>query len=314
MPDALSFYQNKIQRLRIDRARGIPAPHKPLLLLAVIDLIEQGAIQGNRIPPSPQLVECFLKYWSLFNDGPARIYFPFYHLKTSGFWHLNAKHGQGNILAAIHQFKSMSQLASIVAFASLNEDLFRLLMSADTRELIRQTIIETYFPEQADIIRAVTDESRQINALERLLIKRAEEYKASETKAIPETPQRSAAFRSVIMKLYNYTCAACRLRIITLDGASAVDAAHIIPFVESHNDGIGNGLALCKLHHWAFDIGLVALDDTYHLLISNAFDEKGPSSFLLKTLKDKTILLPSQKPFFPSLHSVRWHRERKFQH
>lgn len=49
------------------------------------------------------------------------------------------------------------------------------------------------------------------------------------------------------MKLYDYTCA-CRQRSITLDG-SAVDAAHIIPFYVSRDDGVGNGLAPCKIHH-----------------------------------------------------------------
>ena len=115
------------------------------------------------------------------------------------------------------------------------------------------------------------------------------------------------------MKLYDYTCAACRLRIITLGGGSAVDAAHIVPFSISHDDGIGNGLALCKIHHWAFDNGLLSLDDRYKLIISSTFDETGPAALLLHNLKDNQILVPSQKPFHPSLHAVRWHRTNRFQ-
>lgn len=48
MPDVLTFYLNRIGKLRVNRNHGKPAPHKPLLLLAVIDLIEQGAIQNNQ--------------------------------------------------------------------------------------------------------------------------------------------------------------------------------------------------------------------------------------------------------------------------
>ncbi len=55
MADRLNLYLHRIKRLRLDRARGTRAPHKPLLLLTVIDLIEQGAINRNRIEPSPQL-------------------------------------------------------------------------------------------------------------------------------------------------------------------------------------------------------------------------------------------------------------------
>lgn len=312
MPDALTYYLNKIQKLRIDRASGKPAPHKPLLLLTVIDLIEQGAIQKNRIVPSPQLVESFLKYWNLLSNESARVYLPFFHLRSSRFWHLYPKLEQENLLATIHQFKSMSQLASVVSHASLDEDLFVLLLKPDTREVIRQAIIETYFPEQTEIIRGVISETQQVNTLENLLLQHAEEARKIDEKIIPKTPQRSAAFRGVIMKLYDYTCSVCRFRIITLDGASVVDAAHIIPFTISHDDGIGNGFALCKLHHWAFDNGLISLDDKYKLIVSTAFEEKGHKAMLLKTLQSQIILLPKQKPFCPSLQSIRWHREKKF--
>jgi putative restriction endonuclease len=130
---------------------------------------------------------------------------------------------------------------------------------------------------------------------------------------VPESPISSAAFRSVIMKLYDYTYAARHLRIITLDGSSAVDAAHVIPFSVSHDDGLGNGLALCKIHHWAFDSGLLSLDDRYKLLVLGAFDETGPAALLLSNLKENPVLLPSQKPFHPALHAVRWHRANRFQ-
>lgn len=73
------------------------------------------------------------------------------------------------------------------------------------------------------------------------------------------------------------------------------------------------GLALCKIHHWAFDSGLLSLDDRYKLLVSGAFDETGPAALLLSNLKENPILLPPQKPFHPALHAVRWHRAHRFQ-
>lgn len=309
MPDVLTFYLNKISRLRINRNFGKPAPHKPILLLAVIDLIEQGAILENKIEPLPQLVESFLKYWNLLSLEKPRIYLPFYHLKSDKFWHLHAKAGQENLLEKT-QFKSMANLASVVDYASLDEDLFLLLHNAQAREVLRQTIIETYFPDKAELFRATITENREVNALENLLIETAEQNIS--TKQIPETPQRSAAFRGVIMKLYDYTCAACRLRILTLDGATAVDAAHIVPFSVSRDDGIGNGLALCKLHHWAFDNGLISIDHNFCLLVSTAFEESGNEAFLLCRLQSQKIVLPKQKPFFPSLATIEWHRSNKF--
>src|SRR5205085_6521380 len=236
---------------------------------------------------------------------------PFNYLKSSGFWHLHPRKGQEAILASTHSFGAMSHLASVVAFASFDDALFALLLNAESREVIRQTIIDTYFPEQRFIIESIAGESRAISKLEQTLLEHAE--KRAAVSDVPESPTRSAAFRGIIMKLYDYTCAACRLRVITLNGKSAVDAAHIIPFAETHDDGIGNGLAMCKLHHWAFDNGLLSLDDSYRLLVSTAFDEKGPAALLLRNLSSKDILLPSKKPFFPARYALRWHRDNKFQ-
>ena len=309
---SIEFYVNKIKSLRTYRSEGQAAPYKPILLLTVIDLIENGEITKNQIIPSPQLVEGFLRYWNLFGTENPRIYRPFFHLKSGGFWHLYAKPGYESILATTRRFDSMSQFLNVVSFATLDEDLFLILLKLETREAIRQAIIETYFADKAELIESIIVENRQINTIENVLLQTAENRKILNTKEIPETPARSAAFRRVIMQLYNYTCAVCRLRILTLDGASGVDAAHIIPFSISHDDGIGNGLALCKLHHWAFDKGLVSIDDKFCLIISAAFEESGDEAFLLNRYRSRSILLPKQKPFFPALSTIRWHRTNKF--
>jgi putative restriction endonuclease len=57
------------------------------------------------------------------------------------------------------------------------------------------------------------------------------------------------AFRERVIRAYQERCALCRLRHRTL-----LDAAHITPDSESEGEPIvSNGLALCKLHHAAFD-------------------------------------------------------------
>jgi putative restriction endonuclease len=57
------------------------------------------------------------------------------------------------------------------------------------------------------------------------------------------------AFRERVLAAYREQCAVCRLRHVEL-----LDAAHILP--DGHPLGeptVPNGLALCKLHHAAFD-------------------------------------------------------------
>lgn len=312
MPDFLTYYLDKIEKLRIDRSLSKPAPHKPILLLAVIDLFEQGAMTTNKIEPSPQIVESFLKFWHLVSLEKPRIFLPFFHLKSDKFWHLHAKTGNEQMLAMTKQTNSMMQLASIVEFASLDEDLFLLLHRADAREAIRRKIIEVYFPERAAMFRAVIAENQEINALENLLLESAENKNADVSKTVADTPKRNIAFRRAIIRLYDYTCAACRLRIITLDGETAVEAAHIFPFAKSYDDSIGNGLSLCPLHHWSFDKGLFSIDDDYKMVVSGNFEESGHEAFLLRSLQAKELYLPKEKPFRPSMTMIRWHREHMF--
>ncbi len=312
MQDTLVYYLNKIKRLRIDRSHGKIAPHKPIIVLAVLDLFEEGSATNNRIEPSPRFVEAFLKYWHLVSLEKPRIFLPFYHLKSDGFWHLHAQTGCEQILKMTRQINSMSHLARIVEFASLDADLFLLLQRADYREALRAQVIEVYFADQKDMFRAVIAENREINTIVNLLLENAENKNPDVSKTITDTPKRNIAFRRAIIRLYDYTCAACRLRIITLDGETAVEAAHIYPFAQSWDDSIGNGLSLCPLHHWSFDKGLFSIDDDYKMIVSNNFVESGSEGFLLCSLQAKEILLPKEKPFRPSLTMIRWHRQNTF--
>jgi putative restriction endonuclease len=63
------------------------------------------------------------------------------------------------------------------------------------------------------------------------------------------------AFRHKVMHAYAESCAVCRLRHVEL-----LDAAHILP--DSHPLGapvVPNGLAMCKLHHAAFDRNIIGI-------------------------------------------------------
>ncbi|QEH94335.1 HNH endonuclease [Dermacoccus abyssi] len=62
-------------------------------------------------------------------------------------------------------------------------------------------------------------------------------------------------FRSIVMRAYEASCAVCQLRHSVL-----LDAAHIVE--DRHERGVAsvrNGLALCKIHHAAYDAGILGL-------------------------------------------------------
>lgn len=70
-----------------------------------------------------------------------------------------------------------------------------------------------------------------------------------------------AKFRHEVIKAYDSTCVVCGIRLPKSEACRVpgVDAAHILPWADYDLDIVGNGLCLCKLHHWAFDQMLISI-------------------------------------------------------
>ena len=126
------------------------APHKPLLLLAVMDLFAEGNLASNRIEATPELSELSTLYWSMImpSDQRASISLPFFHMKSDNFWYLEPQPDQAAILAATPQIRSFSQLQKLVRYARLDAELYTLLCVEEFRNLLRTVLIETYFSKE----------------------------------------------------------------------------------------------------------------------------------------------------------------------
>ena len=310
----LTKYVNKFKNLRVDRAHGA-APNKPVLLLAILELIEQGQIRENKIPSSRGLFEIFMKYWSIVTDRRPNLSLPFFHLKSEGFWHHHANAGYETALRVTTQIKTVSRLREIIAHASLDGELFTLLTIPHDREVLRQTLIHTYLPEHEQAIERLLSETEQISVYREELLRRVEHTFSTQNpieSIQAEEPIRTAGFRQAIMRIYDYTCVVCQLYVLTLDGESVTEAAHIIPFNISGNNDVRNGISLCQLHHWSFDRGLISVDRNYKVIVSNLMLERGPTEWLLTNLRGRLIRLPDHDELYPAQEALAWHREEVF--
>jgi putative restriction endonuclease len=99
------------------------------------------------------------------------------------------------------------------------------------------------------------------------------------------------AFRERVLRAYREQCALCRLRHDEL-----LDAAHITPDSEERGDPvITNGVALCKLHHAAFDRHFLTIRPDYRIVVQRRILEEGDGPMLqhgLKELEGQKISLP----------------------
>lgn len=126
------------------------------------------------------------------------------------------------------------------------------------------------------------------------------------------TESRSAAFRRIVVKAYEHTCAICRIRLVTPEGRTAVSAAHIIPWNFSHNDDPRNGVALCGLHHWTFDQGLLGVASDYQVLVSPVITDDQETVKPILLLSGKKLYLPGDQELWPAKQALNWHRENVF--
>lgn len=313
MHKSLDYYCRKFAKLQVSRSKGI-APHKPILLLSAIELISQGYVRRNQIPLSPELIATFLKLWSQLGSAShhADIGLPFFHLRSEGFWHHKAKSGFEAVVGSSVKIRTLSAIRESIQYAYFDDELFELLQHPASRRDLVDVLVTAWFSEKTQQIEALL----QVDALqefqERLRTGGGCVYQPQDLADEEQAIVRDAAFRRVIVSVYEHRCAFCGLQIISSLNQNIVDGAHIKPFSQFYDDRLDNGLSLCKNHHWAFDRGWFAIADDYSILVSSGLKEDSPNGKPMSAFKQESIWLPPQSQYLPRLEAIRWHRDNVF--
>ncbi|KGM13412.1 HNH endonuclease [Cellulomonas bogoriensis] len=119
------------------------------------------------------------------------------------------------------------------------------------------------------------------------------------------------AFRTRVLLAYQTRCAVCSLK-----HGSLLDAAHIVP--DGNDDPRGlpttpNGLALCKIHHAAYDQNMLGVSPDYTVEINRDVLEEIDGPMLkhgIQAMHGRTLTLPSKKTDRPKRELLAWRWER----
>lgn len=322
---ALDYYKKRFASLRVDTKPYWPAatfhraPYKPLLLLAIMDLLAEQAITANLIPYDTELLDAFDRYWVRIvgMERPGNPVMPFNHLRGDEFWHLVDTRGFEPDLRHVNRNEIFRQIKDQTLQARLDEELFTLLHHPASRAELRRVLIENWFsPQVRPLIAEVSHITTSSFEYSRELLQRSHgRFRLSEAPAADAafvTEVRSTAFRRVVVEAYQHTCAICHVRLVTPEGRTAVAAAHIVPWSHSHNDDPRNGMALCGLHHWAFDQGLVAVSREYTIQVSSLVVPDGQATRPLFAFEQQPVVRPHNQALWPAQAALRWHRENVF--
>lgn len=308
----LTDYLRRFQKLRVATSRQHgEAPYKPALLLAVLEGIADGSIQGNRIEITPELIAAFKAICADLSASPlftaANFALPFYHLRSDGFWHLHTWPGLEILLTSSNSVRSFRHLRDVVAYAALDADLWLLLQAPAHRAAFTQALLSRYFPQTQGRYRARAGQDALAGIRRQMLEEPAALYR---THLLPtdelDLTVRSSLFKRVVLEAYDHTCAVSGLKLISTRSSPVplLDACHIVPWAVSHDDTISNGVALCPNLHRAFDRHLFWIDTDYRVRIAEGFRELSGADYGVGRFEGQQLRLPQRQEWWPKAEKL----------
>ena len=302
MLEPQKYWLQKLRRLHpnVSLAKGPGAarfaPHKPLLLLALIDLADAAGSAGlpSRVPLNADLRVRFLGSWTVVVRrwcSKPNINLPFYHLSSQGFWVPR----QANGLTATDPDST--------AAIELHPNFATLLALPGFREIARHVLIQTWFPVDEQIglyalYGATPDCGASSGTVE------------EDSSTIAASAGRDARFRIQVVTQYIYTCALTGYTLTTAGGATIVEAAHIADFASTQNNDPRNGLALTPDAHWSFDELLWTVDEKQHVIVAEAaFSDWSPEGRSLTQFRNRPLHFNFRAQLRPHDDYLALHRE-----
>ena len=282
----------RFETLRQWRSDGERAPHKPLLVLYAIGKLLRG--EDRLISYTGDIEENLENLLREF--GPRRDsynpQFPFWRLQNDGIWEVS---DADRIRLTDSGDAYITDLRNYNVSGGFNETISEQLQNdSELTYKIIHSLLDAHFPPSLheDILQAV-DIELPLQAF--------------------DTRTRSSNFRKNVLRAYEYKCAICGFDVKLGDTPIALDACHIRWQKADGPDELGNGLALCVMHHKLFDRGAFTLSKRLEILVSDdSHGTKGFQEWLMDFHRQK-INFPQRRSCYPEEEFIGWHVREVFQ-
>ena len=123
-------------------------------------------------------------------------------------------------------------------------------------------------------------------------------------------PVRNDMFRIAVLKAYDARCAISRIGLMLVPRSGGVrhevEAAHIVPVARGGKDYISNGLALNRTLHWAFDNGMLWINNEYQIVVANRAMQIDRNKWLTE-YHGTQLAQPADPGSMPDPDALRWH-------
>jgi putative restriction endonuclease len=242
-------YSEEITRIKVNKFGAVISLHKPLLLLLTISDVIHGKKNDFKFVEIEDQLKILLSKYGLKNTKVLRPEYPFIYLGSSpSLWKCSVDRTK------LKNPNSVSRTEALEAVAKFEDNFFSHLQNRQKAKQLVWQLLNEYWPE------AYHEDLLHDLGLDGLL------HETLELEV--QKKRRSRLFVEEVLDSYERQCAVCGQSIRLGDTLIGIDACHVKPIQHFGDDHVTNGIALCKIHHWALDRGAIGISEDCSLLIS----------------------------------------------
>jgi putative restriction endonuclease len=272
---------------------GQRLPHKPLLLLLALGRWANGERAPVRYADVEEKLAALIRAYG--PEGAGNPQEPFWRLRRDGLWELG---GTEHLAApAAAGPPGVVQLRRWVT-GQFSEGVRKALATDPTLvSQLAHNLLDANFPPSLhpDIAAEVGLDLSQTRATGGIVARKK---------------SRDPNFRDRVLKAYGDQCAVCGVRMQILRAPLGLEAAHVRWVAFDGPDDVTNGVALCALHHKAFDLGAFTIEPGGRLLISEYLTGDGTDVLLGgRSLYLRPTKVTADRP---EPRHLEWHRGKVF--
>jgi putative restriction endonuclease len=153
----------RLRKLRLNVRDGHVSPHKPVLLLTLLDLAEAGLAGDNHFLIDDALLDTWQRYFDIVrsaSDKPT-VENPLYHLSGDRVWRLVSDHGHTDLYLQGERSKAptVEWLKANVRYGQLDYAVWKIVRSPSDLPRLREDLIAHYFPKHGDTLLSLSREN-----------------------------------------------------------------------------------------------------------------------------------------------------------
>jgi len=286
-------YSEELAKIKVNKSGAVISLHKPLLLLLTIADVIQVKSNEFKFKEIEEHLKLLLGKYGLKNTKSLKPEYPFIYLGSSPtLWKCSIDKSM------LKNPNSVTRAEAMDAVAKFEDNFYSYLQNIQQAKALVWQLLNEFWPEayHEDLLRDL--------GLDGLL----NETIAHEV----QKQRRGRLFVEEVLDSYERQCAICNQSIRLGDALIGIDACHVKPIQHFGDDHVTNGIALCKIHHWALDRGAISISENRDLMISPKLNGTRIVEYFHE-FANKQIFLPRNSSFHLNEENVSYHRKYVFE-